>query len=264
MNLLKPRKRKRSQTRLNRYQSAEIPLARVSLTPILTLGRRQWSKLVSSLLFGGLVATTFLVFNSEMFYVYEAGISGVSMLRPQQVYAGSGIDTMSIFWINADEVSARLARLPEVRRVKTTLALPNRVEIQVEERRPLALWQSGEQLLWLSAEGVLMSAHGDLPGALRVVDADQQPYQPGDRVEPGMLTAALGLRELIPDLAVVQFSRSWGISFLSPEGWRVYLGEGKDMEAKLAVLRALRQDIMDKGGQAQMIDLRFSDRPYYY
>jgi cell division protein FtsQ len=263
MKLFRQPKKRRSQTRLKRYQT-EVPLVRISLTPALSLGRRQGGKLLSSLLLGGLIALAYIVFNSDLFYVYEATVSGAGMLTPQEVYAASGIDSMSIFWVEPQQVAARLAQLPEVRRAGVTLSLPNRVAISVEERRPLALWQSGEQLLWLSAEGVLLPARGELAGALLIVDADQQTYRPGDRADPGLLTAALGLRELMPELAVVQFSRSWGISFRTPEGWRVYLGDGEEMEAKLAILRALRQDILAGGAQVRMIDLRFPERPYYY
>lgn len=202
--------------------------------------------------------------NSDLFYVYEATVSGVGLLSPQEVYAASGIDGMSVFWIEPERVAERLAQLPEVRQARVTLSLPNRVAISIEEQRPLALWQSGEQLLWLSTTGVLLPVRGELTGALRIVDADRRTYRPGDQVDPGLLTAALGLRELMPELAVVQFSRSWGISFRTPEGWRVYLGEGENMEAKLAVLRALRRDILAGREQVQMIDLRFTERPYYY
>jgi cell division septal protein FtsQ len=263
MKLFRRRRKRRSQTRLKRYQT-EVPLARISLTPVLNLGRRQWSKLLSSLLLGSLIAAVYIIFSLEPFYVYEATISGVGMLTPQEVYAASGIDSMSIFWIDPERVAGRLAQLPEVRQARVTLSLPNRVLISVEEQRPLALWQSGEQLLWLSAEGVLLPVHGELGGALRIVDADRQTYQPGDQVDPGLLTAALGLRELMPKLAVVQLSRSWGISFRAPEGWRVYLGDGEDMEAKLAILRALQRDIAASGEQVKTIDLRFTERPYYY
>jgi cell division protein FtsQ len=265
MKLFRRKKQRslRSQTRLKRYQT-EFPALRISLTPALSLGRRQGSKLLSSLLLGGLIAVIYIAFNSDFFYIYEATVNGVGMLAPQEVYAASGIDSMSIFWIDPQQVAERLAQLPGVRQARVTLSLPNRVVISVEERRPLALWQSGEQLLWLSAEGVLLPARGELSGALLIVDADRQTYQPGDRVAPGLPTAALGLREQMPELSVVQFSRSWGISFRTPEGWRVYLGDGEDMEAKLAILRALRREILAGGAQVQTIDLRFPERPYYY
>jgi cell division protein FtsQ len=256
------RKRRRSETRLKCYAS-EVPMVRISLTPALDLTRRKGARLLSGLLLLCLLGGIYFIFTSDIFYVYGATVTGTQLLSPGQIYAISGLDGISVFWINPEHIARLVESLPEVRQARVETVLPNQVVIIIEERRPVALWQSGDTRLWVSADGVLLPAHGDLPNAFLIVDADGQAVRPGDHIEAGFLTAALGLRELMPERAVIQFTRAWGISFQSSEGWRVYLGSGDDMAAKLAVLRALRQDILSRGEHLQFVDLRFPDRPYY-
>jgi hypothetical protein len=61
----------------------------------------------------------------------------------------------------------------------------------------------------------------------------------------------------------MDYSHTTGISFTTREGWPVYLGDGKNMEAKLTILVALRQDLMTRGVSPEFIDVRFVERPFY-
>jgi len=53
----------------------------------------------------------------------------------------------------------------------------------------------------------------------------------------------------------------YGLSFISPEGWRVYLGDGENMQNKLAMWQTLRQQILQENRTVKVIDLRY-DRAY--
>jgi len=41
------------------------------------------------------------------------------------------------------------------------------------------------------------------------------------------------------------------------------LGQGEDIEQKVAIMKAMLQEIAAKGVQPQFIDLRFKGSPYY-
>ena len=77
------------------------------------------------------------------------------------------------------------------------------------------------------------------------------------------METAQSLRRLLPELPVMNYSRATGVSFTTGEGWPVYLGDGRDMDAKLTILVNLRKDLMARGVTPEFIDVRFVERPFY-
>jgi hypothetical protein len=108
-----------------------------------------------------------------------------------------------------------------------------------------------------------LPARGELIEATVIVDVDERPIQPGDRVDPQVIAGAQKLCSLIPGLTTVQYASYTGISFQSEQGWPIYLGQGEDIEQKVAIMKALLQEVAAKGSPPQFVDLRFKGRPYY-
>jgi hypothetical protein len=83
-------------------------------------------------------------------------------------------------------------------------------------------------------------------------------------VETDTLVAARQIVHLLPEVRVVEYSPTFGLRFVHPRGWLVYLGAGGDMAYKVNVLRAFEvqfagQDVL----QPALVDLRYPDSPYY-
>jgi len=205
----------------------------------------------------------YTIFASPDFYVYGAEVQGNTVVTPEEVYAASELEGMSIFWINPDEVAARVEQLPNVKSARVRLRLPARVTIAIEERTPELVWQTGDARWWVDAEGTVVPPRADLPGALTIIDTDGQPVSPGQQLDPSILAAARSLHRLLPELPVMHYSRATGISFTTGEGWPVYLGDGENMDAKLSILVALRKELLARGVSPEFIDVRFVERPFY-
>jgi cell division protein FtsQ len=179
------------------------------------------------------------------------------------VYTTSGLEGLSVFWVDPSAVAGRVETLPNVRAAHVKVRLPAQVIISVEERTPEIVWQTGETLWWVDGEGIIFPPRADLSGALTIVDTDAQPVSPGQALDLSIIEAALSLRRLLPELPAMSYSRTTGISFITGEGWPVYLGDGRNMDAKLTILVTLRKDLMARGVSPQFIDVRFVERPFY-
>jgi cell division protein FtsQ len=73
-----------------------------------------------------------------------------------------------ILAISLPVMQASLENVTEIRSATVTRHLPNRLDISIEERVPVVLWQSRGQTVLMDAEGVVLnrkkySGHGDLP-----------------------------------------------------------------------------------------------------
>lgn len=254
---------RRSQRRLGRQYPSSARRVRFALTP--APGR--WQTLVSRLaaatllVFSGWVI--YAIFNSSNFYVHDIQVRGNAAVTSEEVYSTSDLEGLSVFWVDPAAIAGRVETLPNVRSARVKVRLPARVIVTVEERTPVILWKTGEANWWVDAEGVIFPPRADLSDALTIIDTDAEPVSPGEALDPSIIETAQSLRRLLPELPVMNYSRATGVSFTTGEGWPVYLGDGRDMDAKLTILVNLRKDLMARGVKPEFIDVRFVERPFY-
>jgi len=262
----KPRRRRRSEMRLGVQTISYETTAthpRLILTPVLKFWHVQGAKLLGLLTLAALGWGVYTLFATSQFFVYGADIRGNVALSAQEIYAASGIDSQSIFWLNPARVVEQIKSLPNIKAASVSIALPATVVIEVVERKPELLWQTGETVWWVDQEGTIVPPKGDVTGMLRIIDDDQQPLAAGHQIDPTIIEGAQTLRLLAPDLSVVRYSRAQGLTVATPEGWPVYLGDGSEIKAKLVVLTALLADLQTQNSTPVFIDLRDPLRPFY-
>lgn len=202
-------------------------------------------------------------FISDDFYVYEIKVLGNTAVPVAEIYQISGLDGISIFYIDPAQVEAAITQLPDIKEAEVSYHLPNLVTIEVVERQPQFIWQTVQTRYWVDAEGTILAARGELPGAILVQDLDTHSLRLGDCLDPQVLKAIQGLRSALPEVATFQYSRQEGLSFRTEQNWPVYLGMEENPQAQATILQALMQRIEAEEVQPQLIDLRFKGRPYY-
>lgn len=266
MTPLNTKKRRRSELRLgtptgNYEATAYQP--RLVLAPTLNFWQVKGAKVLGVLVLLGLGWIGYTIFTTPTFFVYTAEIRGNTAVSTREIYSMSGIDSQSIFWINPAEVVKRITRLPNIKSAGVTLALPAKVVIEVTERRPELLWQTGSTVWWVDQEGTVLPPKADLTGMLRIIDDDKQPLEPGYQIEAAIVDGAQTLRVLVPNVQVMRYSKSLGLTVATPEGWPVYLGDGRDIKAKLVVLTAVLADLKERNITPAYIDMRNPLQPIY-
>jgi cell division protein FtsQ len=236
---------------------------RLTLTPVMKFWQARGARL------GGLVVLVLLgwaaytLFSEPNFFVYTADIRGNVAVSTQEIFAASGIESQSIFWLNPAEVEEKITSLPNIKSAMVSVALPAQVVIDVVERRPELVWQTGETVWWVDQEGMIVPPKENLSGMLRIIDDDLQPLEPGYQIDADIIEGAQTLHLLVPDVSVIRYSRIQGLTVATPEGWPVYLGDGSEVKAKLVVLTALLTDLRERNISPIFIDVRDPLRPFY-
>ena len=260
------RRRRRSELRLGvqsiDYRTEPIH-PRISLDPLLKIWQQYGVKLSGVVLLLGLLWSAYTLFTSTRFFIYTAEIQGNIAVSAQEIYKTSGLDSQSIFWVDPLEVTNKISALPNIKSVTVSVTLPAQVAIEVVERRPELLWQTGETVWWVDQEGTIVPPKQDLTGMLRIVDDENQPLQPGSQIDATIVEGAQTLQLLAPDVSVVRYSREKGLIAATPEGWPVYLGDGGEIKAKLVVLTELLVDLKERNITPAYIDMRDPMRPVY-
>ncbi len=263
---VRKRRRRRSELRLGvqtiNYQTTAARPS-LSMTPVLKFWQVRGPKLSGVLFLILLGWSVYFLFSTPLFFVYGAEIQGNVAVSSREIYAASGIDSQSIFWVDPDEVVDRILMLPNIKSASVSASLPAKVTIKVVERRPELLWQTDETVWWVDQEGMVVPPKGNITGMLRIIDDDRQPLQAGYQVDPTIVRGAQMLHILAPDVSVIRYSRSQGLTVATSEGWPVYLGDGTEIKAKLVVLTAVLADLKERNVTPAYIDLHNPLRPVY-
>ena len=256
----KSKQKKRSKGKRDHAYETAKPRVKLSPRPLIGLWQVRRSTVLSVLLLVTLALLTSQFFTTHRFYVYEAEVQGNRFVDQSEIYSASGLHEMSIFWIKPEQAEADISNLPGVKEAKVTCRLPNRVRIEVVERRALIIWQRGAERRGVDELGAILPLAGELEGMLLINDRTAGSFEVGDRIDLEVVTSALELWQLLPT-AALQYSQDKGLSF-EQWGYPIYFGAG-DMAEKMAILNALLRDLSFEGIQPEFIDLRFKESPFY-
>ena len=170
-----------------------------------------------------------------------------------------------------------------VQRAEISATLPDIVEIAIVERQPAAFWVSGDRSYLVDREGVILKAVDAETQQARacagqpcdprlaplptVAQLDGQPLTPGDRVDARALATSARLASLLPTVGVqplgFEWSREIGLEVPTRDGWRARFDDVGNVEQQVASLRAVRDELARTRAAAELIDVRFRDRPYF-
>jgi hypothetical protein len=95
----------------------------------------------------------------------------------------------------------------------------------------------------------------DESSGVNVVDL---PFVPQEVVQ-----GALQLRALRPNIDVLFYDLSGGLSYQDGRGWRVYFGAGEDMDEKLAVYETLVEHLLAQQATPAYISVSNQEKPFY-
>jgi cell division protein FtsQ len=236
---------------------------RLVLLPAVKFWQKRGPQLSAITILVVLGGALYYLFTTPTFFVYEAEIRDNVAVSAWEIYQASKIDSQSIFWINPAEVVERITGLPNIKSASVSVFLPARVVIEVVERQPELLWQTGDTTWWVDQEGTIVPPKEGAGDMLRVIDEDRQPLEVGYKIDPRIVKGAQALRMLAPTLSVIVYSRSQGLTVATPEGWPVYLGDGSQIKAKLVVLTTVLADLKERNITPAFIDMRNPLRPVY-
>ena len=256
--------------RIQLFQSATAGSMDWSLSRVQTRSRRReglpigGSRIFSGVLLFLLGVLLLYFFISHNFYVYDIQLKETELVSPQEVFAASGLEGMSVFYIKPAEVEDRLSRLSRVKEAHVHCGFPNKVQVILQERKTAFVWQWGNEVWGVDEEGMLLPPSLVHEGALwvedhrRVSTAQGQPV--AEELDQELIASVLEAKYELPEVTRFMLDATYGLSFQSSLGYSVRLGQGQ-ISRKLAVWRILESEWAVRGVKLAHMDLRFPDSP---
>ncbi len=190
--------RQRRVTRRKRYALTQAHAApRVGVKAPGRHGYELSAARVAGLALALIAAAAIVAFStSPAFFVYsdETRYVGLQLLAPETVWKAAGIpDGLSVFFVHTERIAQALKALPEVKDVRVTLRIPNRLTIAVTERAVQAAWVQAGTIWWVDESGhVLAQVQEDINAhILRIHSMVPTPLQPGSDVSVAAVRAVL-------------------------------------------------------------------------
>jgi cell division protein FtsQ len=225
------------------------------------------TKLIALLLLFGASGLLYHVAASDDFRIVSVVVRGTRLLSDSEVEAAAAVSGINIFWLRQEVVAQRLRAVPVIESVQAGAYLPNRIEVRIGERTPVATWLSGDVAWLVDGEGRVLRSVQSPPALPTLRDVGAAALTPGGSVDRAALATMFRLREVLPRAAGLsprdfEYSADSGVTVVTDSGVRVVFGREDDLDWKVTALVALRRELERQGQRAELIDVRFKDRPY--
>jgi cell division septal protein FtsQ len=206
------------------------------------------------------------IYSSPDFQIDLPDISGIQYVSPSRVRTIAGVKGQSIFEVDPGEIESVLESLPEIKNAEVTVSWPNRVEIAIEERRPVIAWNDAGQTWILSADGLAFYLRDSVPGLVHVHSLTSV-LKVGEALDPVIekekIMAAYDLSLLVRNEGPIVYDARYGFGFQDERGWMAYFGFTGDMEAKYKIYEAIAEDLDKDRYPATLVSVEDLESPYY-
>lgn len=196
-----------------------------------------------------------------VFRVESVAVRGAGLTDEAQIRDASGLRGLEIWQVEAGEAAARVEAIPGIKRARIETRWPDRVTIVVEERLPAAVWRGSGGDMVVDDEGVVLEA-GVMGGMPAVHQRELVTVLgPGERVDRAAVQLALVLGRQLPEatgqrVSRLEYSAAGGLDVVTDRGIRVRLGDGQDLDYKLAMLHGIAEQAKKERLAVNEVDLR--------
>ncbi len=199
-----------------------------------------------------------------LFRVREVEIEGYQKIPKETLLSLLTIEGMpNLFTLRLKDVAKRLESHPWIDHVKVRKVFPDRLWVQVVERRPIAILQL-EELYYIDAKGVIFSPLGDrdeynfpfLTGLNRET-LEKNPGEANRLIMKALELLRIAEREKaspLEEISEIHMEKTFGVHcFTQVEGLEVKMG-WEDFGEKLKKLSLIWSDLRKRGWAAVSID----------
>jgi hypothetical protein len=161
---------------------------------------------VCALLWGGGYAFSRYLRESKHYNVKEIHVSGTNILTPQEIEEASYLSKqVNILFLDPNEVSKRVERLPRVKNCAVTRIFPDVVALSIVERRAVATLVVNNRTFEVDEEGVILeeiALDTQYSGPLITLDSPLHTVTPGERIDRREFFRGLAVREAFANTAM--------------------------------------------------------------
>lgn len=224
---------------------------------------------VGALILGAVAAAVFGIArfaSGPTFHVDSIEVSGTRHLTPEAVLGLAAVpDGISLLRVDRRAIRTRIEADPWVAAAEVKRRLPDTLVIEVSEREPAAVIDTGGTELWVvSADGYWLGERTSAEtGTLSIRDLEEVDPQPGRRASSETLINAVRIAaglsdELRARTRVISAPTIERTALILEDDIEVFIGDSEDLELKDRVAREILEE---QKGRLVYINVRVVSSP---
>ena len=213
---------------------------------------------------------------SGIFNVKEISVSGIDKLTENEVISLSGIQiNENTFKLRLSKLEEKIKENPYVKTAKIKRKLPNKLQINIEERTIKYLIQIADSYLYIDSQGYILEISKevkDVPILLGIL-TDLSNINPGDRLNKEDLIKINTLNKIIEtakNYEILDLIKRIDIAddteyllYLDDEGKTVYLGNENDLNTKIMWIKQISDNYKQSKGKI-FVNMDLNEKKPYF
>lgn len=247
----------------------------------------------------GLVLAANFAFSSNAFRIEQVSVVGTHNQVLINAIQRMGMQGQNIFLLDVNGLTAHIESYSRVETVSLSKNWPNQLTVNVTERTPVLLWQTGQGTYSVDNQGVVIAPLSETSGAdhlTTIIDTRSMgkstrntgktvaAIQPGTHLNTNEVAFALAILNRVPQLtgitsfklrydsatnagsAGAMSNQSGSYTLESSAGWVAYLGGANDvnpLDNRLIELQAILTLAQQQQLALATVDVRYGLHPIY-
>jgi cell division protein FtsQ len=203
--------------------------------------------------------------NSKYFQVQDIEIEGNKLLSDDYIIKYCNLEEINIFNVDRQKLANKLLELPQIKGVAISRDLPQKLIIEINERRPIAIVGIHSSYQIIDKKGQVIAttknlAYWNLPLVTGVeIINDGEKVKINSELEKAINYLGLLSNQVLKGISELNISKEDGIQLFLVDGGIVKLSSNFDNKAKAKIFTSVYNDIKSKGRKIKYIDLRYGN-----
>lgn len=223
---------------------------------------RKKNHLVQSVFFILLIAVAaYVTLQSPFFEIRAFAVTGIRQLSKEEIIKFSSINYgANLFKVNLSEAEEKLSLVPLIKKVTMERVLPDKIVINVVERKAVALVPLQNSFIKVDSDGVYLQK-GQIASALPIITGlTLKANGPGKVIESEYLPLALQAlsqlpRSLTMKLSEINVNEAGQLCLYTIDGVQGRMGLPKELAYKANVFQQVLSSLKQPGDTIEYVDL---------
>jgi len=202
---------------------------------------------------------TYLFIFSSVFQIKNIAVLGAEKISAEEIRIIVSDNTKNIFLADLKKINIMiLERYLEIANVNIKRDIPDSLSVQIEERKPVAVFSKNEGYFFIDKEAIAFERVPEKPSDMLIIKSEQESIAKEQLNEVLKINSILRNDLKIP-IQEIQIMSERKVIVETLEGWNIYFNPKKDLDWQIEEFGILLKEkiSLENRENLEYIDLRF-------
>ncbi len=212
-----------------------------------------------------------ILFRTNYFEINNIIVYNNNVLSDDEIISRSGVQIgENTFKIKISEIEAKIKKAPFIKDVNIKRNLPDKLLIEVTERKKMAAVLYMGLYFYIDEEGVILYTSNEIDETYVIEGFEFESFTEGEKIKVkndedlkrAVLLCGLLQSSNLQDKPEILYNEK-NFTLLLKENLKVKLGSGENLSKKFSIFMAIYKDLADKNIDSGVVDISHDGYPTY-